>query len=238
MDYWRAAFEALIRAVKPNDAWRLTMDQTLDFYKLPHGWKRSVQKHAHASFTCSQCFRHWTSHQVVILFHLFWDPYMRQGSARMRFFRQQCLVCHSKYEEPEFTEEAVMKVLNHLIISIRKNCYGEPFDDTELVEVVYSTGPHMREYCEAYQLGIHKGRYSSLRSGGHDTIDPSWVQDATDPSWVHESTGLLQTTEQTGTPAPSSRRPNESSYLRICLFICFICVILLFLILFLVYWNH
>nr|XP_008120852.1 PREDICTED: receptor-transporting protein 2-like [Anolis carolinensis] len=226
MDYWRAVFEGLIRRVKPNDDWRLTMDQALDFHQLPYGWKCSVQKHVNASFTCSQCLRHWSSHQVVILFHLFWDPYTRQGSAQMRFFRQQCSVCHSnKYEEPEFTEEAVIKVLNHLIISIRKNCYGEPFDDTELVEVVYNTGPHMREYCEAYKLGIHKGRYSSLRSGGHH---------ATASNWGHGSIGFLQTTEQTKTPATSSIKPDESS----CPCICLICFILLIVIIFLSYWNN
>ncbi|XP_067322441.1 receptor-transporting protein 4-like [Anolis sagrei] len=201
MDYWRAVFEELIRREKPNDAWRLTMDKALDFHQLQYGWKDSLQEHANASFTCSQCFRHWSSHRVFILFHLHWKPYTRQGRVQMRFCGQQCLVCHSKYEEPEFTEEAVMKVVNQLIRSIRKKCYGEPIHDTELVEVdTHRTGPHKLEYCEAYHLGIH-------RSGGHH---------ATAPSWRYESIEIPETTEEPGTPAPSSIRPDESC----CPFVC------------------
>ncbi|XP_067322440.1 receptor-transporting protein 2-like [Anolis sagrei] len=208
MNSWRAVFEQQIRRVKPNGAWRLTMDQALDFHHLPRGWKCSLQKHANASFTCSQCSRQWSSHRVVILFHLHYKPYTRQGRVQMRFFRQRCIVCHSnKYEGPEFTEEAVTKVVKQLIRSIRKKCYGEPIDDTELDQVdTNRTGPHRHEYCEAYNLGIN-------RSGGHHATAPDWRD------------------EEPETPVPSFIRLDEPTRALVCA-ICVICFIFLFAIIF------
>ncbi|KAJ7324643.1 hypothetical protein JRQ81_017663 [Phrynocephalus forsythii] len=164
MDFWRDVFEKQIQQVKPGDAWRLTMDQNLKFH-CPSGWKRYLQEHAFASFRCSWCLHRWSSHQVVILFHMGWEPHRRQGSVKMRLFRQQCHKCGSgKYEEPHVTEGAVESILKDLIVAIRRKCYGEQVEEHELREVItHAGGPHRREYCEACSLGIHKGHYGGSR---------------------------------------------------------------------------
>uniref|UniRef100_A0ACB8FMR0 Uncharacterized protein n=1 Tax=Sphaerodactylus townsendi TaxID=933632 RepID=A0ACB8FMR0_9SAUR len=67
----------------------------------------------------------------------------RQGWVRMRVFRQQCDNCASgKYEEPQFTEMDVSRIIRHLILDIREKCYKEHVDRSELSEVIWEhTGP-------------------------------------------------------------------------------------------------
>uniref|UniRef100_A0A670KF07 3CxxC-type domain-containing protein n=1 Tax=Podarcis muralis TaxID=64176 RepID=A0A670KF07_PODMU len=169
MDFWRAVFKEQIEAVKPRDVWRLTMDQSLDFHNVASPWRKSLQEHAHGSFTCSRCYHSWSSHHVVILFHMHLERYEKQGSVRMRTFRQRCYQCSSdKYEEPQFSEEDVIHSVECLIFSIRKKCYGEHLDDSRLFEVVHENrGPHKHEHCEACHLGIHNAHYRWPRGSGH-----------------------------------------------------------------------
>ncbi|XP_042314938.1 receptor-transporting protein 2-like isoform X2 [Sceloporus undulatus] len=142
--------------------------------------------------TClCQCQHNWTSHQVVILFHIYWEPYGRQGCVRMRFFQQQCYECFSeKYEEPQFTEESVDSVLERLVTTIRKKCYRENITSDSYKLVPLSSGPHKPEYCEACQLGIHKRYYSWPQGAGHLWESSNWDPESTQYS---EAVNLIDT---------------------------------------------
>nr|XP_008120851.1 PREDICTED: uncharacterized protein LOC103281310 [Anolis carolinensis] len=199
--FWRAVFKEKIRAAKPEDAWSLMMDETLELYQVPSGWKRFLQDHAYARFTCSECGHRWASYKVILLFHVCWQPHKRQGCIRMRCFKQQCHKCMSKHEDPEFTEESASKVLENFIVTIRKECYGEHIEDAELSEVViHSTGPHQRELCEGCQLGLHKGPRDWPQGGVHQGRVSTWEPEGTH-DWpqggVHQ--GRVSTWEPEGT---------------------------------------
>ncbi|KAJ7324642.1 hypothetical protein JRQ81_017662 [Phrynocephalus forsythii] len=123
----------------------------------------------------------------MILFHLHWEPSVRQGRVKMRVFDQQCCQCDSsKYEEPQFTEETILNVLAQLVSTIRKKCYRERVEDCDLHEVVCQSGggPHKEDYCEACQLGIHKG-HSETPQGGvyHEKTSPWKPQDTRQHKW-------------------------------------------------------
>ncbi|XP_067322385.1 receptor-transporting protein 2-like [Anolis sagrei] len=158
--FWRALLKEKIGVVKPEDAWSLRMDESLELYQVPPGWKRFLQDHAYARYSLNRSLT-----EFILLFHVLWEPHKRQGRIQMRCFQQQCHECFSKHEEPEFTVESASKVLDRLIVTIRKECYGEHIEDADISEVViHSTGPHRRELCEACQLGLHKGSQDGPRA--------------------------------------------------------------------------
>ncbi|XP_053167638.1 receptor-transporting protein 2-like [Hemicordylus capensis] len=223
MDFWREVFEELVREVNPNDAWRLTMDRQLDFHHVEPGWEQSLLEHAHARFTCSRCFRNWSSHQVVILFHMHWKRYGRQGQVKMRFFGQQCQQCSSNYEEPLFSEKDVDNVLSRLILDIREKCYGENVDRGELSEVIWGhSGPHRPHYCQACYLGIHHrdhgwpagtGHHGRPQSPGH-----SWAttKESNKASKIDSSIRNSSTVQQT---QPPTEHPDLRIFKIIVIFI-------------------
>ncbi|XP_078245856.1 receptor-transporting protein 1-like [Pogona vitticeps] len=168
VELWLEVFKKVMEEVKPGDAWKLKLDLNLEFHQVPPGWKRSLQTHVRARFTCSQCHHRWTSHQAVILFHLRWERSVKQGRVKMKFFNQRCRECgSSNYEAPQFTEETILNVLVRLVFTIRKKCYREHVEDRDLREVVCHSGgpPHKEDYCEACQLGIHKGPSEAPQDG-------------------------------------------------------------------------
>ncbi|XP_054838650.1 receptor-transporting protein 2-like [Eublepharis macularius] len=170
MSDWRRVFQEQMQVAKPNDVWSLKMDQQLDFNHLGPGWVQVLQEHAHARFTCSQCYHSWSSHRVVILFHMYWERYERRGWAWMRVFRQQCHECSSeKHEEPQFTETDVASAIHRLILDIRDNCYGEYVDRSELSEVVWDTehDGHIHQECEACQMGLHRKQRGKPENAVH-----------------------------------------------------------------------
>lgn len=119
-------------------------------------------------FTCSRCFHSWSSHQVVILFHMHWKPHWREGQVRVRLFGQKCHHCAVTYEDPQFNEEEMARIWKRLILDIREKCYGEDLDRSELSEMVWRPSlPHKRQYCEACHLGIHKTDDGWSKGAGH-----------------------------------------------------------------------
>ncbi|XP_034989384.1 receptor-transporting protein 2-like [Zootoca vivipara] len=233
MDYWRAVFEEQIEAVKPRDSWRLTMDRSLDFHNVEPRWMKSLQEHAHGSFTCSRCYHSWSSHQVVVLFHMHLERYDKRGSVKMRTFRQQCHRCSSdKYEEPQFSEEDVARIVECLIFSIRKKCYGEPLDDSRLFEVVYENrGPHKHEHCEACHLGIHNAHHRWPRRGGHHR---ELQRPASLPVILQESKAGSTTPSSLVTPKDQAFANHvDPNYCQAC---CASFILIAFVIAFLVYW--
>ncbi|XP_060098730.1 receptor-transporting protein 2-like [Heteronotia binoei] len=192
MDEWREVFRQQMREAKPGDNWSLKNQDQLDVHSLEPGWERSLQERAHfflfaymylpflllpslISFACSQCDRTWSSYQVVILFHMLWEGTKRQGWVKRKLFRQQCQGCSSTQKErPLFTRKDVESVIQALILDIREKCYGERVRRIELLEVVCEGGgPHKREFCEACQMGLHKGHHGkpdgALHHGKSDT---------------------------------------------------------------------
>ncbi|XP_054838219.1 receptor-transporting protein 2-like [Eublepharis macularius] len=170
MDYWKEAFREQMCAAKPRDAWSLKQDKHLD-PNPESGWKKAVQEHAHASFVCSQCYHTWSSHQVVILFHMYWEQSVRRGWVRWRTFRQECHKCSStQKEKPRFAREDTDSIIKRLILDIREKCYRERVRRSDLSEVMIceGSGPHQSESCEACQMGLHKGHRGRPDGARHD----------------------------------------------------------------------
>ncbi|XP_061490520.1 receptor-transporting protein 2-like [Rhineura floridana] len=215
MAFWREVFEKQIKGVKPGDAWRLVMDQRLDFHYVDTRWRKWLMEHAHARFMCSRCCHSWSSHQAVILFHMHWEQHGRQGQVKMRLFGQKCQKCFSnKYEEPQFSEDDVDNILEDMILEIREKCYGERIDHSKFSKVIVNdSGPHMRGYCEACQLGIHKRLHGQPNYPEHHR--------------ELQSKGNLEAIKQTGTPT------STGSY-NCCT--CFIIIIII--VLFIYYWDN
>ncbi|XP_033004043.1 receptor-transporting protein 2-like [Lacerta agilis] len=200
MDFWRRVFKKQMNEVKPNDIWRLTMDHRIEFRSVEPGWMETFQEHAHGRFICSECSHSWSSHQVLILFHMQWESSERRGHVKMKPFGQRCHECSlDTYERPQFSEGDVDDILKDLILDIRENCYGEQVDRSQLSKVVcHEGGPHMREFCEGCQLGIHKGQHGRSKQAEHH--------------WRPQSTGYPPAIIQIETPSPSFPRPSIPSF--------------------------
>ncbi|XP_048357968.1 receptor-transporting protein 2-like [Sphaerodactylus townsendi] len=213
---WRGVFQEQIQEEKPNHDWSLKMDQQLGNSEA--GWKQVLQEHAHARFRCSQCYHSWSSHQVFILFLMRFEQSQRQGWVRMRVFRQQCDNCASgKYEEPQFTEMDVSRIIRHLILDIREKCYKEHVDRSELSEVIWEhTGPHKYQRCEAFKLGFHKSHHGGAKGSGHHG--------------KAQRPGLPQSSEEIIIPAKASKDCWDS----VACFGCF-CLIMISIFIFIAY---
>ncbi|XP_068963225.1 receptor-transporting protein 3-like [Petaurus breviceps papuanus] len=156
LDLWEQTFQQIIREKKPQHRWTLEMDSNLEVKSLPPGW-RQYQHKGLARFQCSLCGRSWVSAQVVILFQM--GLQKSYGHVKMRVFAQRCQKCSTAlFEEPEFSQEGIERVLGCLVVRILLRCYGESVHlgatrEDPLREGLLS-GPHDAENCEACLLGI------------------------------------------------------------------------------------
>ncbi|XP_044523594.1 receptor-transporting protein 3-like [Gracilinanus agilis] len=167
MDIWEQTFQQLIRKEKPQHRWILEVDRNLKINRSGHGW-RQYRHHGFARFRCSLCGRRWISAQAVILFRMrLQEPY---GEVKMRLFAQRCQRCQmALFEEPEFSEEGVQRVLRSLVRRILLRCYRENVPQEWDLEATredplreaFLNGPHDRENCEACLLGVFCPRQAS-----------------------------------------------------------------------------
>lgn len=68
-----------------------------------------------------------------------------------------CRACNNiSFLKPTFNEKKVEKILENLIVKIRKNCYGENIGTSwqDRDQRVVRTKPHERDLCEACTKGV------------------------------------------------------------------------------------
>ncbi|XP_041534057.1 receptor-transporting protein 4 isoform X1 [Microtus oregoni] len=157
---WDQMFQELIQKEKPRAKWTLQLDKNILLDDLTKGW-RQYQQEGVGWFQCSICNRHWISAQVKILCHMYCDePRKLQGRVLMRIFAQRCQkCCMAKFENPEFSEESIQRILENLVSHIMQKYYGHGLKKITSTsnERVLLDGPHDRANCEACILDPHGG---------------------------------------------------------------------------------
>ncbi|KAM5163128.1 receptor-transporting protein 3-like [Mantella aurantiaca] len=132
-----------------------SLEDTLTHEQRRNGWKIS-QTTAHACFTCLRCQHFWNSGRVTLIFHYCLGR-TRRATVLLRPFRQMCRECNSNFFiKPTFKEEKIERILENLILKIRKNCYGEDIDIGGYAgdQRVVRTKPHEKDRCEACDYGL------------------------------------------------------------------------------------
>nr|DBA26276.1 TPA: hypothetical protein GDO54_010559 [Pyxicephalus adspersus] len=134
---------------------RYDLEDSLTQEHRYNGWKIS-QTTIHGSFTCPGCQHFWNSGRVSLIFHYCLGR-TRRATVLLRPFGQMCRDCdNNSFIKPTFREETVERVLENLILKIKKNCYGEyiatirPDRNRNLPR----TKPHERDLCEACDSGV------------------------------------------------------------------------------------
>ncbi|XP_025233038.1 receptor-transporting protein 3 [Theropithecus gelada] len=156
-EVWKQMFQELMREVKPWHRWTLRPDKGLLPNVLKPGWMQ-YQQWTFARFQCSSCSRNWASAQVLVLFHMHWSEEKSRGQVKMRVFTQRCKKCPQPlFEDPEFTQENISRILKNLVFRIMKKCYRGRFQLTEEVPMIKDIsleGPHNSDNCEACLEGF------------------------------------------------------------------------------------
>ncbi|XP_066458380.1 receptor-transporting protein 3-like [Eleutherodactylus coqui] len=129
-------------------------------------------------FQCSGCKRWWNSAEVHVLFFMTLNKPLRQGTVKMRIFRQECKRCSfPKLEKPEISHENIIRITKNLVNRILQVFYGEMKLKQNLKPEVYSKdmeGPHDKEHCEACKLQICK--WSMVTTKQQLTVKGSFAQ--------------------------------------------------------------
>uniref|UniRef100_A0A8D2CPS3 3CxxC-type domain-containing protein n=1 Tax=Sciurus vulgaris TaxID=55149 RepID=A0A8D2CPS3_SCIVU len=151
---WEQTFQSLIQQEEPWAKWTLKLNENIQPGGMARGWRQYLQR-AFGRFWCSSCHRSWTSAQVKILCHMYRERRTTQGQVLMRVFAQRCQKCSwSQFENPEFSSDSTMRILNNLAQCILHNYYGHNFRKMPVAPVVGLDGPHDRSNCEACTLGV------------------------------------------------------------------------------------
>nr|XP_033815164.1 receptor-transporting protein 3-like [Geotrypetes seraphini] len=145
---WNNIFFEEIRKVHQTDGWILEQEEQDLKWHQKIGWKSYIQHGAFARFDCSSCGHKWSSARVTIQF------YMKKAihEVKVRVFGQKCRKCCDQFEEPKFDlETSVRRILGNLVLSIRKQCYGQQIYNKprSVNNGQHTEGPHERKLCEA-----------------------------------------------------------------------------------------
>ncbi|XP_012930430.2 receptor-transporting protein 4, partial [Heterocephalus glaber] len=112
---WEQTFQELIQQEKPWAKWTLKLNEDIEPDSVAPKWKQHQQT-APGRFSCTLCHQSWDSAQVKILCHVYWDHWTCQGQVFMRLFAQKCQKCLcSQLENPEFSTDSIMKILETLV---------------------------------------------------------------------------------------------------------------------------
>lgn len=156
VEEWKSAFQTLMQEKKPCVSWTLEFDGNLLPDCLAPGWKQYKQS-TFGMFKCSSCRRRWDSAKVQVLCHMYLENRRSHGCVRMRFFKQKCKKCSSsQLENPTFSPENTMRILENLVCRILEKYYGSThrrFPEMSIVPEVPLEGPHDIANCEACALG-------------------------------------------------------------------------------------
>lgn len=151
---WEQTLQELIQQEEALAEWTLNLDENIKPGGLARGWKQYLQR-AYGRFSCSSCHRSWASAQVKILCHMSTHNRIFHGQVLLRVFAQRCQKCPwSRFENPEFSSDSTMRILNNLAQYILRSYYGHNLRKMPVAPVVGLNGPHDRSNCEACTLGI------------------------------------------------------------------------------------
>ncbi|XP_075194620.1 receptor-transporting protein 3-like [Anomaloglossus baeobatrachus] len=154
-----------------NSNWQKLFDNERQNQGIPQKWSFCVDEHLQrqqgylqytqhtfASFQCSFCGRRWNSAQVHILFLIRWDAKFRNGTVKMKIFRQSCRRCNaSTFEKAEISDENSKRVIINLIIKIQSKIFERKNTRQPLEPEVYNDdmeGPHEKKNCEACMMKV------------------------------------------------------------------------------------
>ncbi|XP_073445485.1 receptor-transporting protein 3-like [Dendrobates tinctorius] len=181
MDAWKEEFNYEIQERRVPGYWVLCEDEGLGVQEKGAKYTQRT----FARFKCSGCKRWWNSAEVHVLFFMNLNRALKQGTVKMRIFRQECKKCSiPKLEKPEISHENIIRITRNLVNRIMQVFYGEKKAKQELKPEVYSNdmeGPHDKEHCEACKLMVCKwqimatkdqtvvGGYSTYKEPAHKT---------------------------------------------------------------------
>ncbi|OCT80650.1 receptor-transporting protein 3 [Xenopus laevis] len=149
--YWKQTFYEMVDRELPH-MWTIEICN-----EKPNqmGWKSFTQHDAFGKYKCPDCPNSWKSIHSVIEFYI--QLTNRQGRVMMNPLGQQCKNCIDQYVKPKMPNRIITIIVQNLIKTIRKKCYGEyvpqldPADDGQS-----GHGPHIKKLCQACHLGICK----------------------------------------------------------------------------------
>ncbi|XP_063772576.1 receptor-transporting protein 4-like [Pseudophryne corroboree] len=177
---WSDEFDSEIEESGIRDTWKLFVDD--DLQSQEKGLRYA--QHTFGRFRCSLCRRSWNSAEVHVLFLMNLNKYMKQGTVRMRIFKQECKKCKFPLlEKPEVSLENVSRIIRNVCSRIQQVFYGQKRVNPDLKPELYSNnmeGPHDKEHCEACRLHICKWQTMTAK------IQPE-IEES--PSTPHQSRG-------------------------------------------------
>ncbi|XP_073699916.1 receptor-transporting protein 4-like [Garra rufa] len=139
-----------------GDTWNIETDGTIVENNPAPNWHQYISG-SYADFKCSLCRRTWGSSRVQVVFNFHLNKPTRQGTIKLRCYKQECRTCNeAQWEDPDFSVFNTDKLVEKLVKNIRKKCYGE-YPDEENRSSMFNdrlTGPHESAHCEACRLGI------------------------------------------------------------------------------------
>ncbi|KFO33169.1 receptor-transporting protein 4 [Fukomys damarensis] len=151
---WEQTFQELIQQEKPWAKWTLRLKEEIEADSVAPEWKQHQQT-AVGRFWCTSCHQSWDSAQVKILCHVYWEHWTCQGQVLMRIFAQRCPKCfYSQLENPEFSTDSIMKILENLAQYILHRYYGHGFRKRPVIWAVPLQGPHDSRECQSCLGGV------------------------------------------------------------------------------------
>ncbi|XP_075058427.1 receptor-transporting protein 3-like [Mixophyes fleayi] len=151
---WADEFDSEIEESQVLDNWKLHVDEDL---QIQMGWLRYTQR-SYGKFRCSRCRRSWKSAEIHVLFLMNLNKVLRQGTVRMRIFKQECKKCiFPVMEKAEISHENIKRIIINLANRIQQVFYGQRERSQNLKPEVYGSdmeGPHDKEHCEGCKLQI------------------------------------------------------------------------------------
>ncbi|RXN13588.1 receptor-transporting 3-like protein [Labeo rohita] len=108
-----------------DDTWSIEMDGTIEENRPARDWQQYISG-SFAQFKCSICKRTWPSKRVLVVFHFHLNTATKQGTIKVRRYKQECRKCNEpRMEDPNFSEDNINVLTERLVDRIRMRCYGE-----------------------------------------------------------------------------------------------------------------
>lgn len=139
-----------------EDTWHITIDDSIEPHRQARDWYQYISG-SFARFRCSLCKRGWVSKRVQVVFHFNLNAAKREGTIKLRRFKQKCRRCNeARMEDPNFAVENIDVLIERLVEKIRMRCYSENLGENNRPSVFSGrvNGPHESQHCEACQSGI------------------------------------------------------------------------------------
>ncbi|XP_067254594.1 receptor-transporting protein 2-like [Chanodichthys erythropterus] len=152
---WESSLQAKASELH-GDTWHITINESIEPHKQACDWHQYISG-SFARFECSLCRRAWMSKRVQVVFHFHLDTARKQGTIKLRRFKQMCRRCNeAQMENPNFPVENIDVLIGRLVEKIRVRCYKENLGEKNRPSVFNGrvNGPHESAHCEACRLGV------------------------------------------------------------------------------------